>query len=133
MNLKTTIKRTFLTVCCLIFVYAGLASSTRTGGYLTYHYDIKVAMEEEDYKKAKLLVESLLPVLASDIAYSQATLADEDDEYFVEKLTSKVERQQEIQQMLQDFLGEKRKNLSNFDSLDVIRELRRLSIKPKER
>ena len=133
MNFKTTIKSSTLIFCCLLSTFSALASRTHSGGYLAYHYDIKVAMEEEDFKKAKSLVESLIPVLESDIAYTKTMLADEDDAYLVKNLTSKVERQEEIQQMLLDFLGEKKKNLSSFNSLDVIRELRRLSIKPKER
>lgn len=131
-EMKTSIKLSIFAMC-LTLSNVNAAAIRNSGSYLTFHYDIKVAMEELDYKKAKSLVESLIPVLDADIAYTKATLSEEDDEYIINKLTSQIERQEEILQKLEEFLGEKKKNLAEFDSLDVIRELRRLSIKPKER
>ena len=133
MEMKTSIKLSIFAICFTILSNTNAASIRNSGSYLTFHYDIKTAMEELDYKKAKSLVESLIPVLDADIAYTKASLSEEDDEYIVNKLTSQIKRQEEIHQMLENFLSERKKNLSEFDSLDVIRELRRLSIKPKER
>ncbi len=118
----------------IAFLFAiSVFGSGSSGSYFALHHDIKLAMEEADYKKAKSLVQTLIPILDTDIAYTKEALSVEDDEYMVNKLSDKAERQQEIRQMLEDFLSQKKKNLKEFDSLDVIRELRRLSVKPKER
>lgn len=132
MKMKSSSKLLFFALCC--FVLTTLKGTTlNTSNYLTFHYDIKIAMEEEDYKRAKYLVQTLIPMVDSDIEFTEAAIADEEDEYIINSLTSKVRRQREIRKTLDEFLGEKKKNLTEFNSLDVIRELRRLSVKPKER
>jgi len=108
-------------------------ASANTGSYFTYHHDINVAIEEQDYKKAKSLIESLIPILDADIAFTKDAIAEEDDGYMTNRLTSKVDRQEEIREILVGFLAAKKKNLKEIDSIDVIRELRRLSIMPKDR
>ncbi|MEM6644024.1 MAG: hypothetical protein AAF616_13670 [Bacteroidota bacterium] len=107
--------------------------SNRIKNYWSYHLDIKAALEESDVKKARSLVEDLLPILASDIKYTEDALADAEDEFVLKDLQRRVGRQLEIQGMLSDFLSLKKGKIKEFDSLDVIKELRRLSIKPKSR
>lgn len=131
--MKTTIRLGFMALCLGIFSNLHASLLANTEGYLVYHYDIKVAMEEEDYKKAKSLVQSLIQIIESDIAYTSEAIAEEEDEYIIDNLSKKIERQEEIQTNLREFLDTRKKNLAGFNSLDTIRELRRLSIKPKER
>ena len=123
-----------ITSICIILI--GAFSSTalgNVGSYFTLHHDIKVAIEEADYKKAKTLVETLIPLLDSDIVYTREALSEGQDEYILKDLNAKLERQLEIREMLGDFLSKGKKGMKEFESLDVIRELRRLSIKPKNR
>lgn len=133
MEMKESIKLTIFTILLSILFNVSAFSRENSVNYVTLHHDIQIAMDEMDYKKAKSLVESLLTILDSDIEYTESIIEDEDDEYFVNNLTTKLNRQQEIRKMLNDFLGAKKKDLLEFESLNTIRELRRLSIKPKER
>ncbi len=121
-------------ICLFVMIHAGTAAMITTNDYLKFHSDIKVAIEELDVKKAKSLVKSLLPILESDIEYTEELIADEDDEYFLGKLNSNLKRQKEIKQELQAFLKlSKSKAFDDSYSINMVRELRRLSFKPKER
>lgn len=120
----------FVTFLVSIISLPGFANA---GSYFTLHHDIKVALEEADYKKAKTLVQTLIPLLESDINYTREALSDGEDEYILKDLNAKLDRQIEIRMILDEFLKQNKKGLKEFESLDLIRELRRLSIKPKER
>ena len=92
------------------------------------------AIEAKDFKSARSIVKSLLPIIDSDISYTEEILSEEEDEYFVNDLNKKLARQKEIRDKLQGFVKTKNseKYLSN-ESMKVIRELRRLSMKPQSR
>ncbi len=127
--------KTSLFSLCLFSVVITTSASTRTtNDYLQFHSDIQVAIEELDLKKAKSLVKSLLPILDSDIKYTEELIADEEDEYFLGKLNTNLKRQKEIKQELQAFLKlSKSKAFDDSYSINTVRELRRLSFRPKER
>ena len=110
-----------------------LPGFSNVGNYFTLHHDIKVALEEADYKKAKALVVTLIPLVESDIRYTKEALSEGEDEYILKDLNAKLDRQIEIRMILDEFLKQNKKGLREFESLDLIRELRRLSSKPKER
>jgi len=117
-----------------IFTNTNAASNGNTYDYFKLHADIQVAIDEMDIKKARSLVKTLLPILDSDIEYTKSIMEDEEDEYFLDQLTRKLNRQKEIRGKLEEFLKVKNteKYLAN-ESMNMIRELRRLSMKPKER
>jgi len=123
-------RKIFLTCLVLTVSFSGFGN---VGNYFTLHHDIKVALQEADYKKAKALVQTLIPLLESDIDYTKEALLDGEDEYILKDLNAKLDRQIEIRRTLDEFLKENKKGRKEFESLELIRELRRLSIKPKER
>ena len=98
------------------------------------YLDVQEAIEAKDFKAAKSIVKSLMPIIDSDISYTEEILSEEEDEYFVNDLNKKLARQKEIKDQLKSFLKAKNseKYLSN-ESMNVIRELRRLSMKPQSR
>ncbi|WP_420316540.1 hypothetical protein [Ekhidna sp.] len=111
-----------------------VAKSTNTTDYLQIHSDIQVALLENDMRKAKSLIKTLLPMLDADIEYSKEILKVEDDEYFLNQINKNLERQEEIREKLEAFIKTRKldKSLSK-DSMNMVRELRRLSLQPKER
>ena len=101
---------------------------------LPVHQDIQSAMAEEDVKKAKAIVKELLPILEEDIEYTRSVMSEEDDEFFLEQLSVKYKRQLEIKQQLEQFAKSKKVDTSFSDeSMSMVRELRRLSSKPRNR
>ena len=130
--MNNPIQHTILSICLLILFHVSAAANT-TNDYLKFHSDIQVAIKEADMKRAKSIVKTLLPILDEDIEYTAMLIADEDDAYFLEELNRKYSRQKEIRQSLEDSLKKRKAEVLSKESMNMIRELRRLSLKPKER
>ena len=124
-------KATLFTIS--IFLFFG-SNAALFNTYQKFHQDIQSAMAEEDVKKAKAIVKELLPILEEDIEYTRSVMSEEDDEFFLEQLSVKYKRQLEIKQQLEQFAKSKKVDTSFSDeSMSMVRELRRLSSKPRNR
>lgn len=134
MKMKNFFQRLTLFSFCLMLLFTVNLSYATAGEYQKLHKDIQIAMAEENVKKAKTIVKELLPILEEDIAYTQLVISEEEDEYFLGQLSQKYRRQKEIKQKLEEFIKTKKVNddLSS-ESMNMVRELRRLSSKPRER
>lgn len=109
-------------------------NATLIGDYQKYHQDIQTAMAEEDIKKAKAIVKELLPLIQEDIEYTQLVISEEEDEFFLGQLSTKYKRQKEIKQHLEEFVKTRKVDATlSRESMNMVRELRRLSSKPRNR
>lgn len=110
------------------------ASKSENLDYRKAHADIVFAVESSNIKEAKSLVKQLFPAIDADIAYIEEIIADEEDEDFLADLNRRKTRQEEIKAQLQQFLKiRKADKMLADESLNMIKELRRLSLRPKSR
>lgn len=116
---------------------ASLPSQATNDSKTNYHsvqYGIQVAIEELDFKKIKTLVKSVIPLLEEDINFSESILAEEEDHYIRDNLSEKIYRQKEILSDLTTFIKTKKYEMKLAEeSMKKVKELRRLSLRPKER
>lgn len=120
-------------MCTLILINASTASVRTTTDYMKIHSDIQVAMDDLNIKKAKSIIKILLPMIDSDIEYTATLMSDEEDDFIIKDITTRYNRQKEIKQSLEELLKLKNSDEISEETLNMIKELRRLSLKPKER
>lgn len=120
-----------------LLLVASLTSHAANDSKTNYHsvqYGIQVAIEELDFKKIKTLVKSVIPILEEDISFSESILVEEEDHYIRDHLSEKIFRQKEILSELTTFIKTKKYEMTLAEeSMIMVKELRRLSLRPKER
>jgi len=128
---NSSVKPLLFTLCIFLF-FKGNTALLNT--YQKFHEQIQSAIAVEDVKMAKAIVKELLPVLEEDIAYTQLVIKEEEDDFFLEQLSVKYKRQVEIKHQLEEFAKARKvdEQLSK-ESMNMVRELRRLSSRPRSR
>ena len=120
-------------LCLLVLIDVSAASARTTTDYMKIHSDIQLAMEDLNIKKAKSIIKVLLPMIDTDIEYTTTLMSEEQDEFLLKDITKRYNRQKEIKQSIEDLLGMKNSDEISQGTLNMIKELRRLSLKPKAR
>lgn len=124
----------FIVFIAASFLYSfSLFGSITDQDYFKFHHNVERAIEASDFKKAQSIVKTLLPIVDADINYTKEALSDEEEPIIVKDLKATLKRQEEIKTVLDRFAAANIKKAKTFNSFSIIRELKRLSLKPQMR